>query len=473
MIIIDHTRGGTASYDEILARERRVRDAFVAHLNRIPEESESGTTSPLPVASEGDEPESSSSSSNQGTVNNLDPAVEHAQTQTEYVASIELATPELVSGSDELSDSSEKTPTQSELGIASQPSDEPESMEAIFLAPVSNEKEAVRIAPTGPLISMAPNRGLSPEKKRSPFKVSNPLELRQLALSQLKHQHDENELPRPTNLQESEVLIDLRPEPEDIMSVKDRTEQGANDSKAMAQIERTLATFRVFRGDDDMPSGLRRLFADTSRSSTFFSARLPAFKDMTKFPIAFLRQHWNLDVVLPAIVKPATEGLPDILVMESKPEPFCPKEPQLHGALLHVSLPTTLWPTMDDMPLFTANRRGTRFTYMGKYQTPRNAGWDNGPILADVLDYDTITRLPGVVKDAVVSKIWENRMSDSEFAADYVKALATSFFPDTYYSNAEDLDATKKKERLMVELKCLEEEHILKGLEVVSRSTSS
>ncbi|KAI9692943.1 MAG: hypothetical protein M1822_004938 [Bathelium mastoideum] len=434
------TAGGEASFDEIIKREGLVRDAFVARMKNAPAKLESGTTSARSTTPPGNEEPTVSISPAEKIPNSRNWDAAAADHKLDTGDSVRIMT-----------HTQEETNSDTETLAATQ--------DATKVGPESDEEQT--IIPIRLSSSITSSDENSPQKKRPPFRLSSSLELKQIALENL------------NNLREGEVAAASDSgstggqsvflfNTEGAESVEDKLERVANqfaNSKHQNGLVQSLAEVRLSR-KDMMPSGLRSLYPDTPREVTPSIWAAPSAKDVVKFPVELIQKHWKCDVVFPAIVHALTKDLPKILIMESKTECWYPEEPQMHGALLHVSLPTTTWPVMDDMPVFTANKRGTQFTYVGQYRTPRNLGWDNEPFAPDMLKKDAITALPEKVKDSVVSKVWEYGASGKGYSADYAKALAAHFFSDIYYGNTREVELSQTKENLMTKLKTLEEEVI-------------
>ena len=296
------------------------------------------------------------------------------------------------------------------------------------------------------------------------FKRSNPVLLKQLALNQLReHRSEEEEVKK-------ETAEDFPSSPAATESVEGIIDRLSNHSIRSGDqpLAKQYPTRTQGLRDDSMPPGLSRLGYNTSPGLDPANSGIPNFVDMVKFPEKLFKTNWDSDVAYPVIIHPRTSGLPQILIICSAGQPWVPTAPQLHGAVLHVSFPSTHWPVMDELHVFIVNKAGTEFGYVGKYRTPRDGFWENEPIKPDVLDKDAIARLPETVNKSLTDRLYIYGARGQVYFVDYVKALAAHFCPELYNRETGNMKPNQKKEELMTKLKALEKHDVTEALENVS-----
>lgn len=302
-----------------------------------------------------------------------------------------------------------------------------------------------------------------PPQAHSPprFKRSDPTLLKQLALNQLRDRRSEEGELKEENKEQSMTSGKSAISVDDILSRLARHATGSHDPNLAKQ----YSTNKPDTDDGQIPPGLRRLGYGIKPGVI---TGVPSFMDIVKFPEEFLRANWNFDVANPAIVHPRKDSLPEILVLYSADQAWTPEAPQVHGAMLHVSLASTHWPVLDDMHVFVVNKAGTESGYFGKYCTPRDCNWDNEPILPDMLNREAITRLPEHVKQSFLTNLYNYGVAGNTCSLDYIKALAARFFPELYNSEARDMKPNQKKDEVMAKLKGLDKHDIVEAFEKVS-----
>ena len=361
-------------------------------------------------------------------------------------------------------------------------------------APLQDEE--TQITPLHTFLHQTPatasgNPGLSTKPRSSPhFIRASSLSLKQLALDQLKSQRDKDEklmegkqtesLMTDTSSTRAEGAMDksldrLSPSKDQPLDEQPQ-EEGLLEEQIQEeepQASPRSASRHPTPAGPRSPSSPAGIFVNPEILSKVAAQQA---KDFTTFPLWFMYLKWNISDPLPKIAPSRSPHLPQILVIDRRINGGQPTKPQENGRFLHVSLPTTVWPVMDETHLFIADDGiHPKYTYFGKYRTPRDRYWEDGPAVPKILDKVDIEELSRETKSVVAFDIWyygagKGCIEIKDFKInDYTKALANFFHLGKIFRSQHDGKTFDEvKDEVLPQLKNLPKPTLVEALKEVS-----